>query len=81
MALSKEERRAIEGLRELLSTEHMAKCGFRLSPNSFNNDAPAIAEATRIWRESWVLPLINALLGEHEKDGYHSRSEALGHGL
>lgn len=83
MALTKEERSALEHLRKLLSTEHLRECGFRLPGSSFANgqDAPVIAEATRLYRETWVLPLIDALLDDYKKHGYYSRSEALRHGI
>jgi hypothetical protein len=81
--VTKEELAALRHLRQMLMTENMERCGFQLpGRDPFDkSSAKDIAEATRIWRESWVLPLLDALLGDVKGSGYLSRREALRHGV
>lgn len=76
--LTKTERAVIETLRKRLSDAHIAACGFRRDDGRERaNDAAEIERATRIWRNSWILPALDALLGEFEQHGYLSRNQAL----
>lgn len=86
MALSKTERRALLVLREKLSDSHLKECGFYLpedykAKGYLKSDAPAITEATKTYRDSWVLPIIDALLDDSgakaKAMGWANRAAAL----
>lgn len=57
-------------IRARLSNHHLRECGFTLPGRQWNGgkSAEAIEEATRLYRESWILPYLDALIdGKDEK--------------
>jgi len=57
----------------------METCGFR-KPGSdlYNGEYPKeVAKATEIWRDTWILPLLDALLGNTKGMGFINRQHAL----
>ena len=75
MALTKTERRALEVVLKNLDYEHLKQCHF-VDPDGdrFDNKFTLkVAESTRLYLESWVIPVIQAVLQEEksfQRDSY-----------
>lgn len=81
MNLSKKDLNDLRGLRELLQMGE--RNGFSIvafdTPNGWQDDpignlptsekdvTPFIRERTRLWRETWILPVLDRLIRNHSK--------------
>lgn len=59
----------LRNLKDALQAARMESCGFTLPGRPYFNqeDTPAIVEATRLYRESWIIGPIERAIAEIER--------------
>ena len=74
--------KSVEALKEVLETAKMERCGFSLTQKAMSNDADteAIREATRLWRQSWIITPLREVLATVQYTAEERKAEPLRRG-